>query len=125
MLSLGMERWPGLALLTLVASCAQFRSVPVEKGAGNKCETRALIDDSEDADDQLATKEGRKGYWYTFKDESGTAILRRYFDHYVAIAREQRTGLLLETPTWRANPDWAAKLLAANPHLNTPGVIIP
>lgn len=44
------------------------------------------------------------------KDESGTAILRRYFDHYVAIAREQRTGLLLETPTWRANPDWAAKL---------------
>ena len=77
MLSLGMERWPGLALLTLVASCAQFRSVPVEKGAGNKCETRALIDDSEDADDQLATKEGRKGYWYTFKDESGTEVFPR------------------------------------------------
>jgi homocysteine S-methyltransferase len=44
------------------------------------------------------------------KDETGTAVLRRYFDRYAAIARAQGTGLVLETPTWRANPDWAAKL---------------
>jgi S-methylmethionine-dependent homocysteine/selenocysteine methylase len=44
------------------------------------------------------------------KDEDGTSVLRRYFDRYAAIAREQHTGLVLETPTWRANPDWATKL---------------
>jgi S-methylmethionine-dependent homocysteine/selenocysteine methylase len=44
------------------------------------------------------------------KDETGTAVLRRYFERYVAIARAQGSGLVLETPTWRAKPDWAAKL---------------
>ena len=44
------------------------------------------------------------------KDDAGIAVLRRYFDRYAAIAREQDTGLLLETPTWRASPDWGAKL---------------
>lgn len=44
------------------------------------------------------------------KDDAGIAVLRRYFDRYAAIAREQGTGLLLETPTWRANPDWGTKL---------------
>jgi homocysteine S-methyltransferase len=40
----------------------------------------------------------------------GTQVLRRYFERYARIAREQEVGLVLETPTWRANPDWAAKL---------------
>ena len=44
------------------------------------------------------------------KDDTGIAVLRAYFDRYAAIARTQGAGLLLETPTWRANPDWAAKL---------------
>jgi homocysteine S-methyltransferase len=44
------------------------------------------------------------------RNDSGTAVLRRYFERYIAIARAQGTGLLLETPTWRANPDWAAQL---------------
>ena len=44
------------------------------------------------------------------RTEAGTEVLRRYFERYAAIARAQGTGLLLETPTWRANPDWAAKL---------------
>ena len=44
------------------------------------------------------------------KDDAGIAVLRAYFDRYAAIARTQGAGLLLETPTWRANPDWAAKL---------------
>lgn len=44
------------------------------------------------------------------KDEAGWATLRRYFATYVEIARANRLGLLLETPTWRANPDWGAKL---------------
>jgi len=44
------------------------------------------------------------------KDEAGWAALHRYFATYARIARDNRTGLVLETPTWRANPDWGAKL---------------
>ena len=38
------------------------------------------------------------------------ARLRAYFDRYVPLARQAGAGLLLESPTWRANPDWTAKL---------------
>ncbi len=44
------------------------------------------------------------------KDESGTAVLRRYFERYAALARSAEIGLVLETATWRANADWGAKL---------------
>ena len=36
--------------------------------------------------------------------------LRRYYDGYLDIARRHRLGFVVETPTWRANPDWAARL---------------
>ena len=42
--------------------------------------------------------------------EGGEAALRRYFEPYVAIARERGVGIVLETPTWRASPDWAELL---------------
>ncbi|KUI03008.1 homocysteine S-methyltransferase family protein [Mycobacterium sp. IS-3022] len=38
------------------------------------------------------------------------ARLRRYYEGYVAIAREHRAGFVVETATWRANPDWADQL---------------
>jgi S-methylmethionine-dependent homocysteine/selenocysteine methylase len=38
------------------------------------------------------------------------ARLRRYYDGYLAIAREHGAGFVIETPTWRANPDWAGQL---------------
>jgi S-methylmethionine-dependent homocysteine/selenocysteine methylase len=44
------------------------------------------------------------------KDETGFQRLRDYFAHYATIACEQGAGMVLEAPTWRANPDWAAKL---------------
>src|SRR5262245_55639312 len=44
------------------------------------------------------------------KDDAGTELLRRSFRRYAEIARERNTGVVLETATWRANPDWAAKL---------------
>jgi len=44
------------------------------------------------------------------KDETGSDRLRRYYDRYVAIAREHGVGVVLETPTWRANSDWGALL---------------
>jgi homocysteine S-methyltransferase len=40
----------------------------------------------------------------------GRAALRAYFDTYIQLALTQKLGFLLESPTWRANPDWAAKI---------------
>jgi S-methylmethionine-dependent homocysteine/selenocysteine methylase len=40
----------------------------------------------------------------------GRARLRRYYDGYLDIARKHRVGFVVETPTWRANPDWAGQL---------------
>ncbi|WP_221176319.1 homocysteine S-methyltransferase family protein [Nocardioides marmorisolisilvae] len=43
-------------------------------------------------------------------DTDGRAALMRYFAEYAAIAAAAGSGLILETPTWRANPDWATLL---------------
>ncbi len=40
----------------------------------------------------------------------GRARLLRYYDGYLEIARTHGAGFVVETPTWRANPDWAAQL---------------
>ncbi len=42
-------------------------------------------------------------------DPEGRAALVRYFDRYVAVALADGVGIVLETPTWRASPDWAAR----------------
>lgn len=44
------------------------------------------------------------------KDDEGLALLRSYFERYAELARAHQRGLILESPTWRANPDWGAKL---------------
>jgi S-methylmethionine-dependent homocysteine/selenocysteine methylase len=44
------------------------------------------------------------------EDDAGRAALRAYFAPYLAAAREHGAGFLLDTPTWRANPDWGARL---------------
>ena len=44
------------------------------------------------------------------KDDAGTEELRRYYAPYAELARERGVGLVLESPTWRANPDWAAEI---------------
>jgi S-methylmethionine-dependent homocysteine/selenocysteine methylase len=42
--------------------------------------------------------------------EGGEDALRRYFEPYLRIARDRGVGIVLETATWRANPDWGARL---------------
>ena len=42
--------------------------------------------------------------------DTGTRELLSYFEPFAAIARTREIGLLLDTPTWRANADWGAKL---------------
>ena len=44
------------------------------------------------------------------EDPLGRARLREYFEQHIQIARAAGTGIVLETPTWRANTDWGAKL---------------
>jgi S-methylmethionine-dependent homocysteine/selenocysteine methylase len=43
-------------------------------------------------------------------DERGTDELRRYYEPYLSLAREGGAGFVLESPTWRASPAWAARL---------------
>jgi S-methylmethionine-dependent homocysteine/selenocysteine methylase len=44
------------------------------------------------------------------KDDEGTDALRRYFEPYAELAREHGVGFVLESPTWRASPRWAAEI---------------
>jgi homocysteine S-methyltransferase len=41
---------------------------------------------------------------------AGAARIRDYYERYIAIAKRNGTGFVLEGATWRANPDWAEKL---------------
>ena len=43
-------------------------------------------------------------------DEQGRAAMRRYYESFLAIADDAARTFVLDTPTWRANPDWAEKL---------------
>jgi len=40
----------------------------------------------------------------------GRLALERYYTRYLAIAAAGRFGFVLESPTWRASPEWAARL---------------
>jgi homocysteine S-methyltransferase len=44
------------------------------------------------------------------RNDAGRALLRSYYEGYAAIAERAGAGLRLESPTWRANPDWGAAL---------------
>ncbi|MER7820881.1 homocysteine S-methyltransferase family protein [Streptomyces sp. NPDC096153] len=44
------------------------------------------------------------------ESEAGVRALLDYYQEYVDIAVSANLGIVLETPTWRANPDWAQRL---------------
>ena len=48
--------------------------------------------------------------FHLLKAKAGYEALRKYFRTYAALAKRYETGLVLESPTWRANRDWASKL---------------
>jgi S-methylmethionine-dependent homocysteine/selenocysteine methylase len=43
-------------------------------------------------------------------DPEGAQALRFYYEKFLDIARERRAGIVLDTPTWRANADWGERL---------------
>ena len=44
------------------------------------------------------------------KSETGRNALRKYFTTYTEVAKQYQVGFVLESATWRANPDWAQKI---------------
>jgi S-methylmethionine-dependent homocysteine/selenocysteine methylase len=48
--------------------------------------------------------------FHLLKDGAGTEALRKYYRSYASIACTNGFGFVLESPTWRANPDWGEKL---------------
>jgi S-methylmethionine-dependent homocysteine/selenocysteine methylase len=44
------------------------------------------------------------------ESQAGRATLRRYFAPFLDLADEHGLPFILDTATWRANPDWAVKL---------------
>ncbi len=48
--------------------------------------------------------------FHLLKTSEGEQVLRKYFRTYGELAKKLNVGLILETATWRANPDWGEKL---------------
>ena len=44
------------------------------------------------------------------KDDEGREALRGYYEPFAELAHARRVGFVLESPTWRASPRWAAEL---------------
>src|SRR5688500_18275731 len=72
-------------------------------------ETRQIFHEGVDLPDFAAFNLLRSAY--------GTEVLTRYFRTYAEIARRHNTGLILESATWRANPDWSQRLGYTNDEL--------
>src|SRR5690606_9947979 len=49
--------------------------------------------------------------------EEGERRLRDYFVRHIAIAKARQAGFVLESASWRASPDWGAKLGYSFPEL--------
>lgn len=48
--------------------------------------------------------------FHVLKSKAGEAALRKYFGTYAEVAQRFGTGLVLESATWRASPDWGTRL---------------
>lgn len=64
-------------------------------------ETTLIFDDGIDLPDFAA--------FPLLDDADGHAALTRYYERYAGIAERDGAGVVLETATWRANPDWATR----------------
>jgi S-methylmethionine-dependent homocysteine/selenocysteine methylase len=48
--------------------------------------------------------------FHLLREAKGRDALVRYYERYVAIAKADGLGFILESPTWRASADWGDKL---------------
>lgn len=52
------------------------------------------------------------------RSEEGTRALDDYFQGFLELASKQQCGLILESATWRASPDWAGPLNLSHEELD-------
>ena len=48
--------------------------------------------------------------FHLLNHEEGYNRIKNYYRKYLDIAKDYKTGFILESPTWRANQDWTNKL---------------
>jgi S-methylmethionine-dependent homocysteine/selenocysteine methylase len=48
--------------------------------------------------------------FHLLRRRDGRDALARYYERYIAIAKADGVGFILESPTWRASTDWGGKL---------------
>ena len=48
--------------------------------------------------------------FHLLKTPAGEDALRKYFRTYAELAKRFNSGLILESATWRSNPDWGSRL---------------
>lgn len=48
--------------------------------------------------------------FHLLKTKEGREKIKAYYERYTAIAVNAHSGFILESPTWRANPDWGKEL---------------
>jgi len=48
--------------------------------------------------------------FHLLRTAEGRAVLHKYFLTYTELATRLKVGLILESPTWRCNPDWGERL---------------
>ena len=48
--------------------------------------------------------------FHLLRDADGTEVLKRYFRRHATIARDEGTGFIFESATWRASLDWGETL---------------
>ena len=44
------------------------------------------------------------------ESEAGRALLTRYLDRHLEVAKRHGVGMQLDSATWRANPEWVARV---------------
>jgi S-methylmethionine-dependent homocysteine/selenocysteine methylase len=65
-------------------------------------ETTLIFDDGIDLPDFAS--------FVLLDDANGIDVLGAYYASYIEIAAQHGVGIVLDTPTWRANPDWGERL---------------
>jgi homocysteine S-methyltransferase len=88
-------------------STARYRSALPQLGGGlfltdGGIETTLIFDEGLELPDFAA--------FHLFESPTGEEALRKYFRTYAALADRYRTGLILESATWRASADWGDRL---------------
>jgi len=78
-------------------------------------ETSLIFDDGLDLPEFAA--------FVLLEQAEGRDALARYYDRYVAAASRLGVGVILDTPTWRANQDWGARLGYGPTHLERSNVL--